>query len=219
MHHDVRHSRVTGRRVPPMPHTVPGAAFDLFKRALDVTGALTGIFLAAPLLMVCAAWIKCVDGGPMFYWQWRVGRQGWLFRLYKLRTMHRKAETPGGARLAQRRDPRILPCCTWMRKTHVDELPQLWNILVGQMSLVGPRPERPEILEELRTDLPGIDARLQARPGLTGLAQICNGYTNDLAGARRKLAYDLRYLRRRSIRGDVQLLLRTVPKLWDHAAL
>ena len=106
-----------------------------------------------------------------------------------------------------------------MRRSHVDELPQLWNILRGDMSLVGPRPERPEMFEQLRKDIPGIELRLAGRPGLTGLAQVKHGYTNDLAGARRKIAFDLRYLRRRSVFSDLKLLLATFPKVWDQAAL
>ena len=110
------------------------------------------------------------------------------------------------------------PGCQWVRKSHADELPQLVNILLGQMSVVGPRPERPEIIEELRGDLPGIERRLAAAPGLTGLAQVRNGYSNDVAGMRRKLAYDLRYLRSRSLIRDVKLILETIPRVWDPTA-
>ena len=104
-----------------------------------------------------------------------------------------------------------------MRRSHADELPQLWNILRGEMSLIGPRPERPEVITNLREQLPAIERRLAVRPGLTGLAQVRNGYSNDLAGTRRKLAMDLRYLRRPSIVQELRLLLATVPKVWDHA--
>lgn len=197
----------------------PGIAFALFKRSLDVFGGLVGLVLCAPLLAGCALWIKMQDRGPVFYSQWRAGRDGWLFRIYKLRTMAINAEACGDARFASDRDPRILPGCAWMRRSHVDELPQLINILLGHMSLVGPRPERPEMIEQLRRDIPRIDRRLAARPGLTGLAQVRNGYTNDVQGARRKLAYDLQYLRHRSVRTEIALLLRTLPRVWDQAAL
>jgi len=197
----------------------PGLPFACFKRSLDIIGAVIGLMLCAPLLAACALWIKLGDRGPIFYSQWRVGASGWLFRIYKLRTMATDAESIGDARFAKSRDPRILPGCGWMRRSHVDELPQLLNILLGQMSLVGPRPERPEIIEQLRTAIPGIDRRLATRPGLTGLAQVRNGYTNDVQGARRKLAYDLKYLRGRSIRNEIGLLLRTIPRVWDQTAM
>jgi lipopolysaccharide/colanic/teichoic acid biosynthesis glycosyltransferase len=201
------------------PRRDPGLVFASFKRMLDIVGAALGLVLCAPILAACAAWIKLADRGPVFYSQWRVGRDGWLFRIYKLRTMAMRAEACGDARFAASGDPRILRGCAWMRRSHADELPQLLNILLGHMSLVGPRPERPEIMEQLRRDIPGIDRRLEMKPGLTGLAQVRNGYTNDVKGTRRKLAYDLQYLRKRSIRNDLSLLLRTIPRVWDQSAL
>lgn len=191
--------------------------YSLGKRLFDLCGAAAGLIATAPIVLLCMAWIKLVDGGPVFYEQWRVGRDGWLFRIYKLRTMRQNAEA-GEARFASDGDPRVLTGCRWMRTSHVDELPQLLNILWGDMSLVGPRPERPEIIERLKTDLPGIERRLAATPGLTGLAQVRNGYTNDLAGMRRKLAYDLAYLRRPSLLADLRLVVATLPLFWDHAA-
>lgn len=191
--------------------------YAIGKRLIDLCGAVVGLISTAPLMLLCMGWIKLVDGGPVFYEQWRVGRDGWLFRIYKLRTMRQDAET-GGARFASDGDPRVLPGCQWMRLSHVDELPQLWNILLGDMSLVGPRPERPEIIDRLKADLPGIERRLAATPGLTGLAQVRNGYTNDLAGMRRKLAYDLAYLRRPSLLADLRLVFVTLPLFWDRAA-
>lgn len=194
-----------------------GPAFEMTKRAVDILVALLALVLTAPLVACCALWIKLTDGGPVFYHQWRVGRDGWLFRIRKLRTMTLDAESDG-ARFASVADPRVLPGCGWMRRSHVDELPQLINILGGSMSLVGPRPERPELMEQLRRDLPDIDKRLACAPGLTGLAQVRNGYTNDVEGAKRKLAFDLEYLHRRSVTQDVRLMLATIPKVWDRAA-
>ncbi|MCE9589132.1 MAG: sugar transferase [Planctomycetes bacterium] len=196
-----------------------GTWYALSKRAIDLPAGLVGLVIVSPLLLICAAWIKLADGGPVVYTQWRVGRDGWLFRLYKLRTMRLDAERDGGARFASEKDPRLLPCGGWMRRCHVDELPQLWNIVRGQMSLVGPRPERPEIFERMRGALPGMERRLAATPGLTGLAQVRHGYTNDLAGMRRKLAYDLRYLRIRGVWTDLRLILQTLPCVWDRSAL
>lgn len=197
----------------------PGALFEVTKRLMDIGGSAVGLLVLLPLLAFCAVWIRLVDGGPVFYSQWRVGTDGWLFKIYKFRTMGMNAEKPGSAQWAAKSDPRVLWGCNWMRRSHVDELPQLWNILKGDMSLVGPRPERPEMVEQLRKDIPAIELRLAGRPGLTGLAQVKHGYTNDLAGARRKVAFDLRYLRRRSVLSDLKLLLATFPKVWDQAAL
>lgn len=178
---------------------------------------MIGLLTLAPVLLGCAVWIKLTDGGPVMYRQWRVGRNGRLFRIYKFRTMTVQAER-GAACFATKDDPRVLAGCRWMRTSHVDELPQLLNILAGHMSLVGPRPERPEVFAQMRVPLPGIERRLATRPGLTGLAQVLNGYTNDLPGMRRKLALDLRYLRRQSLMNDLRLMFQTFPKFWDRAA-
>jgi lipopolysaccharide/colanic/teichoic acid biosynthesis glycosyltransferase len=187
-------------------------------RAMDIVAGTIGLALVSPLLLVCAGWILLVDGGPVLYRQWRVGEDGWLFCIYKLRTMRRDAER-AGPQFAAKGDPRVIPGGAWMRRCHIDELPQLVNILMGEMSLVGPRPERPEMHERLREQMPRIDLRLRARPGLTGLAQVRNGYTNDARGSRRKLAWDLRYLRRRRFTEDLRLVIATIPKVWDHGAL
>lgn len=191
--------------------------FELFKRLLDITLAGVLLLILWPVMLACALWIRLMSPGPVLYRQWRVGRDGWLFRIYKFRTMSLDAERHG-VQLASARDPRVVPGCRWMRQSHLDELPQLINILLGQMSLVGPRPERPEVLQELSQCLPDMELRLAGTPGLTGLAQLRNGYTNDLAGMRRKLAYDLLYLQHRSIAGDLKLLLQTIPRLWDRSA-
>ena len=195
----------------------PGPRFEVCKRAVDIVAALVGLVVLSPLMVFCGLWIKLVDGGPVLYKQWRVGRDGWLFNIYKFRTMSLDAERDGAV-CATSSDPRVLPGCKWVRKCHADELPQLVNILLGQMSLVGPRPERPEIIEELRCDLPGIERRLAVTPGLTGLAQVRNGYSNDVEGMRRKLAYDLHYLRSRSLVKDMTLILETIPRVWDPTA-
>jgi len=199
--------------------TDPDWGYQCFKRTLDITAGVLGLILCTPVMVLAGIWIKLVDGGPILYQQWRVGRRGWLFQIYKLRTMSVDAESDGQARLAQRSDPRVILGGKWLRKSHIDELPQLWNILIGQMSLVGPRPERPEILDWLKRSIPKIEQRLTIKPGLTGLAQVRNGYSNDVTGARNKLAQDLRYLRHQGIVQDLRLLLATIPKIWDRAAL
>jgi lipopolysaccharide/colanic/teichoic acid biosynthesis glycosyltransferase len=195
----------------------PGIGFEIAKRLLDLGGALVALALFSPVLLCAAVWVKCIDGGPVFYRQSRVGRDGRLFQIWKLRTMRVDAEKHGPC-FASDNDPRIIKGCGWMRTSHIDELPQLLNILRGEMSLVGPRPERPELMDDLRRDLPGIDRRLAATPGITGLAQIVNGYTNDLDGMRRKLQLDMRYLEQRSIAMDIRLILKTFPRFWDRTA-
>lgn len=196
-----------------------GTSYHAFKRTLDVVGGGIGLLVCAPALLAWAVWIKLLDGGPVLYRQWRVGHNGWLFCIYKLRTMTLNAEAPGDAQFAAPDDGRIVPGGRWLRKTHIDELPQLWNILKGEMSLVGPRPERPEMFPLLENAMPRFAQRLAGRPGLTGLAQVRNGYTNDTDGARKKLAYDLCYLRNRTIPNELKLVLATVPRIWDDAAL
>jgi lipopolysaccharide/colanic/teichoic acid biosynthesis glycosyltransferase len=217
-------SVVTSKSTPPSPIDGvallggrPTAAYPLLKRVFDFSGAAIALTLLSPVLAICALWIKLVDGGPVIYRQWRTGRNGWLFVIYKFRTMRLDAEKQG-ARFASADDARIIPGCGWMRRSHVDELPQLFNILKGEMSLVGPRPERPEMIERLRPEIPDFDARLDATPGLTGLAQVASGYSNDTEGMRHKLRYDLAYLRRRSLLADVHVVVKTVPKFWDHTA-
>jgi len=201
------------------PVRTPGRRYFLAKRGVDLVLATFGLTLAAPLLLTCMAWVLICDGRPVHYAQWRVGLDGRMFRILKLRTMRRAAERDGRARFARRADPRVIPGCEWMRRSHVDELPQLWNILRGEMSVVGPRPERPEVFEQLETSLPEFDRRLAAPPGLTGLAQVRQGYANDLAGLKEKLRLDLEYLRRRSVWAELKLILATFPKLWDSLAV
>ena len=131
------------------------------------------------------------------------------FVLYKFRTMRIDAEQ-GGARFASKGDPRVTPIGRFLRKTRLDELPQLWNVLRGEMSLVGPRPERPEFIEKLSAEIPDYLHRLGLKPGLTGIAQVINGYDNNLASFRRKVALDLLYLQNCCLWNDLKILFRTV---------
>ena len=194
------------------------AFFAAAARLIDIAGALVGLVVLGPVILAGALIVKVTDPGPAFYTQWRVGHRGRLFRIYKLRTMYRGAERSSGAIFSSPQDGRVLPCGRWMRRSHIDELPQLINILKGEMSLVGPRPERPEIFQQITRQLPEFTERLAVRPGVTGLAQLRNGYTNDLNGHRRKLAYDLLYIRRTNPWMDLKLILGTVTRLWDRNA-
>jgi len=193
--------------------------FKVFKEVLDLVGGSIALMAFVPVMLLCAAIIKIADPeGPVLYSQVRVGLNGRLITIYKLRSMYVDAEKHGAAQWAGQDDPRVIPACRWMRRSHVDELPQLWNIVKGEMSLVGPRPERPEMFESLCRELPDFEQRLAVKPGLTGLAQIKNGYDTDIDCVRRKLAYDLEYIRNMSLGLEFKLLLATVTKFNDKAA-
>ena len=158
--------------------------FRFFKEVMDLVGGALALLLFFPLMVVCAAIIKISDpAGPVLYRQVRVGLNGRLFTIYKLRSMYVDSEKAGRAVRAGADDPRVIPWCKWMRKSHVDELPQLFNILRGEMSMVGPRPERPELFEELSREMPDFECRLAVKPGLTGYAQIYNGYDTEIGRA------------------------------------
>jgi lipopolysaccharide/colanic/teichoic acid biosynthesis glycosyltransferase len=193
--------------------------FRMFKEILDMVGGAVAMAVFAPVMLICAAMIKISDPeGPVLYRQVRVGLNGRLFTIYKLRTMYVDAEKHGKAQRAGKDDPRVIPVCRWMRMSHVDELPQLWNILRGEMSLVGPRPERPEMFEEIGRQLPDFEKRLAVKPGLTGLAQIKNGYDTDIESVRRKLDFDLQYIQNMSLGLEMKLLVATFAKFRDTGA-
>jgi lipopolysaccharide/colanic/teichoic acid biosynthesis glycosyltransferase len=179
------------------------------KLALDFLLALVMLVLAAPFLLLAAVAIKLTSRGPVFYSQTRLGLNGLPYRIHKLRTMTHNCEQQTGARWATVGDARITPIGRFLRRTHIDELPQLWNVLRGDMSLVGPRPERPEFVPVLAKEIPRYRERLQVRPGLTGLAQVQLPPDTDMNSVRRKLAYDLYYVERFGLWLDVRLLLGT----------
>ena len=186
--------------------------FDTAKEVLDIVLGFIALVLSLPLLVVCAIIIKLSSRGPVFYGQDRVGKDGKVFTLYKLRTMHVDAEAESGAVWAEDNDPRIVRTCRWMRCSHVDELPQLINVIKGQMSLVGPRPERPEIVAEVKDVCPDFEKRHVVRPGITGLAQLRNGYEATVEGSRRKLEADLEYIENRRWGMELRILAGTLKK-------
>jgi len=192
--------------------------FELAKEVVDVLLGLIALILAMPVLGLCAAIIKLTSRGPVLFKQVRVGKDGKLFTMYKLRTMYVNAEDRTGAVWAKANDPRIIPWCRWMRRAHVDELPQLINVIKGEMSLVGPRPERPEIMAELQKVYPQVTKRLAVRPGITGLAQIRNGYDTTIEAFRRKLEADLEYIERRRWSLELKILTATMTKVVDRSA-
>ncbi|MGH3050036.1 MAG: sugar transferase [Gaiellaceae bacterium] len=182
------------------------------KRAFDVVVASLGLVLVAPLLPLVALLVRR-SSGPVIYRQRRLGEGGRPFTIYKFRTMRSDAEAAGRAIWAAERDPRVTRAGRFLRVTRLDELPQLWNVLRGEMSIVGPRPERPEFVAELQTQVPYWRRRHLVKPGVTGWAQVRRGYTSDSAGTRQKLSYDLWYLRHRSLVVDVAICARTVGTL------
>jgi exopolysaccharide biosynthesis polyprenyl glycosylphosphotransferase len=177
------------------------------KRALDLAGATTLLLLAAPILAGVAAAVRLTSRGPVFFRQERVGRAFRPFRIWKFRTMRDDAERDTGEVLAQPNDPRLTPIGGLLRAYRLDELPQLLNVLVGEMSLVGPRPERPGFVRRHLEEVPGYAERFVATPGLTGLAQVNGEYHST---PENKLRYDLAYIANRSLWLDASILLRTV---------
>ncbi|TWU60727.1 putative undecaprenyl-phosphate N-acetylgalactosaminyl 1-phosphate transferase [Rubripirellula tenax] len=168
------------------------------------------MLVAVPLMSIVAVAVLLLDGRPIFYRQVRVGKDGNLFKIWKFRTMRHNAEEFSGAVWSSADDPRVTALGRWLRRTHIDELPQFLNVLAGNMNLVGPRPERPEFVERLSQEVPGYHHRIQVHPGITGLAQLRLGYDESLAGVPKKLDYDLEYIRRTNFVGDLSLISKTL---------
>ena len=187
---------------------------NLFKRLLDLTISAIGLIVLFLLIPLVALINRLTSRGPLFYTQERVGKGGKPFLMYKFRSMITQAEANGEARWAEKNDPRTTPIGRWLRTTHLDELPQLINILRGEMSLVGPRPERPAFVQTLSQQLPFYRARHAMLPGVTGWAQIHQNYSDSIEGTREKLEYDLYYIKHASPLLDTIILLRTIAKVF-----
>ena len=182
-----------------------GLVYALTKRGLDIVGSILGlVILFIPFILICTIIVADSPGGP-FYSQVRLGKDEKPFRLYKFRTMNIDAEADG-MRWAEDNDPRVTKIGKFLRKTRLDELPQLINILAGQMSLVGPRPERPEFYDIFDTYIVGYRQRMKVLPGLTGYAQVMGGY--DLQ-PEEKIVYDIEYIENQSLRMDLYCILKT----------
>jgi exopolysaccharide biosynthesis polyprenyl glycosylphosphotransferase len=182
----------------------------IVKRTFDLCAASIALLLAAPLLLVVSLIVRASSSGPVFFRQLRLGEGGKVFQICKFRTMIERAEEPGVAVWAKEDDARVTRIGRVLRRTRLDELPQLWNVLRGDMSIVGPRPERPEFLELLRETVPFWTRRHLVKPGITGWAQVRRGYTADVMGTADKLSYDLYYLKYRSLLFDLAIASRTV---------
>jgi sugar transferase (PEP-CTERM system associated) len=179
------------------------------KRVIDVVLSFALTLALSPLMLVTAIAIKLDSKGPVFYRQIRTGLNGVTFRLYKFRTMVEDAEK-SGARWAEKNDPRITRVGRLLRATRIDELPQLWNVLLGEMSFIGPRPERPDFNSELEAAIPYYDLRHLVKPGITGWAQVLYPYGASMEDAREKLQYDLYYIKNYSVMLDLVILIRTL---------
>lgn len=179
------------------------------KRLMDVVFSLLGLVISAPFFLLIAISIKLTDRGPVFYKQTRLTKDGKIFEIYKFRTMIQNAEKYSGAVLASEHDPRILLVGRLLRATRLDELPQIFNILKGEMSIVGPRPERPELAAEIEKEIPEFSYRLKVKAGLTGYAQVYGKYNTTSYD---KLKLDLTYIRNYSIFLDLKLIFMT-PKI------
>ena len=202
--------RIRLRYFDPSPRSASGAvATERLKRALDVLLAAMLLAPAAPVIFALAAVTRATSPGPAIYCQRRVGLRGRCFVMYKIRTMVVESERDTGATWSRPGDPRVTPLGRFLRASHLDELPQLWNILKGDMSLVGPRPERPEFVHRLEASIPRYRERLAVRPGLTGLAQVTRPPDLDEEDVGRKLEIDLHYIRHAGFGLDFRILLCT----------
>lgn len=213
----------------PQLHVIPNKRSEWANRALNVTIALASLVILAPVMALIALAIKLTSAGPVFYVQTRVGMDrrrraatavfdrrrhdvgGRAFRIIKFRSMRVDAEQGTGAVWATKQDPRVTPVGNFLRKTRLDELPQLINVVLGDMNIVGPRPERPSIFAELRQNIVSYPLRQQARPGITGWAQINRAYDSTIDDVRAKVEFDLEYLERQSVLEDLKIMARTLP--------
>ena len=188
------------------PFVNGGLFYRFIKRSFDVVSCGCALIILAIPMAVIAIKIKGESEGPVIYAQRRVGKNGKVFNIYKFRSMYTDAESRG-AQWAQDEDPRVTPFGKFMRKTRLDEIPQFWNVFKGDMSLIGPRPERPAFCDEFEKRIHGWHYRTMVRPGISGLAQVTGGY--DLLPSE-KVMFDLQYIKSRNIKMDVVIMLKTL---------
>ena len=180
------------------------------KRVIDVLLGITGLTIVLPLWIIIGIAIRLDSPGPVFYCQRRLGKQGRPFRLIKLRTMVHNTESISGPIWSYQKDERITRIGRFLRRWHIDETPQFINVLLGHMSIVGPRPEREEIVNKLHCLIPHYQERLQVKPGITGLSQIHLGYDSCIQDVRRKVRYDLLYIKKMCAYLDMKILYLTI---------
>ena len=234
-----RPRRVDGTSTPPrptprpieFPDVIPRDRNEKLSRFFNFTIAAMALLITSPILIFLAIMVMLTSRGPILYAQTRVGLDrrwrstlalherrledlgGQVFTIYKFRTMRVDAERRSGAVWAQEHDPRVTRLGKYMRILRLDEFPQFWNVLLGDMNVVGPRPERPSIVSRLREDIPEYQCRHRVKPGITGLAQINQNYDACIDDVRSKVRWDLRYIREQGIWIDLMILLRTVPSV------
>lgn len=183
---------------------------SMIKRAVDVSGSIICIILFSPVMLLSALMIKCTDGGNVIFSQERVGYHNKTFKMYKFRTMRQQTEEEEKSGWTRKDDPRVTPIGKFLRKTSLDELPQLFNVLAGDMSLIGPRPERPQFVEEFKEEIPRYMIKHQVRPGMTGWAQI-NGYRGN-SSIWKRIDFDLFYIENWTLFLDIKILFLTLFK-------
>lgn len=215
---DAAQTTDTDFRLPDEPNLPPGYTlpvgghgwYDYVKTGLDALAAGIIVLFSMPFILLAALMVRLTSRGPAFYTQMRLGRGGKPYVIYKLRSMYHDCERYSGIRWSTKGDNRVTPVGRLLRKSHIDELPQLWNVLRGEMSLIGPRPERPELVVSLEKALPRYRDRLLVKPGLTGLAQIQLPPDTDLESVRQKLVLDRVYVSYRSLWLDVRIYAATI---------
>jgi len=190
-------------------YVCPPKWYLVTKRVMDVCVGILGLIMLSPLFLVLSFLIKLSSPGPIYFSQLRVGKKGKLFKMYKFRTMVADAEKKTGPVWATKNDPRVTEIGRFLRKSKMDELPQLLNLVRGEMSMVGPRPERPFFVDQFSKIVPGYTYRLEVTPGLTGPAQLRNGYDSSAMDVIRKLRYDASYVKKIRLSMDIGLIAST----------
>ncbi len=184
-------------------------AYHVSKRIMDILISCVCLVLLSPICLLVAALIKLSSKGPIFYSQIRSGKDGKNFEIYKFRTMNIDAEKDSGPVWAKAKDKRITPIGQFLRKSRLDEIPQFINVLKGEMSVIGPRPERPVFVKQLEGQIGDYKKRLRVKPGITGLAQVHHRYDETIADVRKKVKYDILYIKNISFLTDIRIILRT----------
>jgi lipopolysaccharide/colanic/teichoic acid biosynthesis glycosyltransferase len=199
--------------IPGKPTTPCASWYAACKAPAEVVAALLLLALTGPLILLLLALVRLTSRGPALYTQLRLGLGGRPYKIYKIRTMRHDCERLTGPQWSTVGDPRVTPLGRFLRRSHLDELPQLWNVVRGEMSLVGPRPERPEFVHQLERAIPGYRERLRVRPGITGLAQVQLPPDQDLVSVSHKVLYDAYYVRRMDLWLDLRIVLGTALKV------